>query len=132
MCNLLNIIARFGILHRDQVRNDIAAARFFLRRGFLKKAHVHGKVFYQLTPKALPLLEDHRLSLLFTARAGARLFPRARLYRALLGDLRFLPEDHPEAQRFLLLGDWQLTRPVTATRLELAQWRYLLSHAQSR
>jgi hypothetical protein len=52
------------------------------------------------------------------------LTPHAKLYRALLEDLRFLDEKNPKAEEFRLLGDWHLMRPVVSSQLKLAQMRF--------
>jgi hypothetical protein len=121
--------ARSAVLPREETRNYMAEVKTLLRQGYARKLHVRGRVFYALTNKALPLLEDYRQSLLFSAKVQARLHKRSRFYQALLGDLRFLDEKSKEASAYLFLGDWQLHRPVTELQLDLAKQRYWDAHA---
>jgi hypothetical protein len=41
-----------------------------------------------------------------------------------LGDVRFLDEKNPAANKFLFLGDWQLKRPVVPSQLSLSKYRF--------
>ena len=122
--NSLEKFSNFGVLPREAVRNDASALRFLLRNDFVHKVYQKGRVYYELTAKALPLLEDYRQILLHQASLHYRLTPQSQFYRALLGDLRFLNEQHPLAEAYRLLGDWHLTRPVVASQLKLSQMRY--------
>ena len=122
-----NIMRRFachGVLHREAVKNDCAALGQLIRRGFARKAYRSGRLFYELTEKALPLLECQRIKLLEDARVHSFIEERSAFFRALLGDVRFLDEASPEAQEFIFLGDWQLTRPVVLSQLLLSQLRF--------
>lgn len=121
---LFSKLARAGVLHREELKNDLYVLRSLVDQAFVKKAYKKGKVFYELTEKALPLLERHRKVLLEQAKTLAELSPRSKVYRALLEDLRFLDEKNPRSQDFLFLGDWQLQRPVVPSQLKLAQYRY--------
>ncbi len=124
MYNLFNKMSHFGALPRSAVRNDRADLRYLLKNGLARKVVRKGRVFYELTEKALPLLDNYRQVLLHKAALLNRLTPHAKLYRALLEDLRFLDEKNPKAEEFRLLGDWHLVRPVVSSQLKLAQMRF--------
>lgn len=124
MSNLLEKLSRYGVLQRGAVKNDLPSLRRFLRQKLVRKVPKRGRVFYEVTEKALPLLEVYRRLLLHKAELGHLLTPHAKLYRALLNDLRFLDENHPLARQFQLLGDWQLKRPVVAGQIVLARERF--------
>ncbi len=121
---LLEKLAKFGVLPRDAVKNDRAALRVFLHKKFAVKVPKKGRVFYELTERALPLLEEYRHILLHKAQLQARLAPNSKFHRALLGELRFLDDQHSQAPEYRLLGDWQIRRPVVAGQLLLSQRRY--------
>lgn len=112
------------MLHREAVKNDLVAIEHLLRMGFVQKTYKSGRLFYELTDKALPLLEHQRIKLLEDARMHSLIDGRSAFFRALLGDVRFLDEKSPEADEFMFLGDWQLTRPVVPSQLELAKLRF--------
>lgn len=116
----------YGTLHREQVKNELLMVQRLCRRGVLKKTFHRGKVFYELTPQAVPLLEHSRKILLEQAQLEAAL-SRSSFFRALLGDLRFLNEKDPLAKHFMFLGDWQLTKPVVPSQLELSKLRFYQS-----
>lgn len=124
----LNLFSRFGawgVLHRDQTKNERKALGRFLRKGYVTKVYRKKKVFYQLTEKALPLLEWYRQQLVCRARLEQAFKGRtSRLYSALLGDLRFMDESTKEAAFYRFLGDWQLLRPVNKYGLSLSQERF--------
>lgn len=122
--NLLKKLSRFGVLHRNDLKNDLALLKKFLRRGWAVPVFKKGRVYYQLTEKSLALLEEYRQELWHQAKLGHLLYPNSNAYRALVEDLRFLDEKHPVAREFLFLGDWQLKRPVVPSQLALAQYRY--------
>jgi len=122
--NLFNKFSRFGVLSRSDVKNDRADLRYLLKNGLVRKAVLKGHVFYELTEKALPLLDEVRQVLLHKASLLNRLTPHAKLYRALLEDLRFLDEKNFKAEEFRLLGDWHLMRPVVSSQLKLSQMRF--------
>lgn len=124
LLTLFTKFARFGVLHREAVKNEMAALKRLLRGGFAAKAYKQGRVFYELTEKALPLLEYHRKKLFAEAGMRACLPKAPALYSALLEDVRFVDEKKAEAKDFLLLGDWQLTRPLVPAQLELSKYRY--------
>ncbi|EKD42556.1 MAG: hypothetical protein ACD_73C00107G0001 [uncultured bacterium] len=128
MNNILNSLlakfSKYGVLHRDVVRQDQTSLKRFLNLGFSQKIYQRGQVFYELTQKALPLLENYRKILLEEASLMALLCPWSKVYTALLDDVRFLDSENPKAQDFLFLGDWQLKRPVVASQLELSKYRY--------
>jgi len=113
--------SRYGVLRREEVKNDLAALQKLVRAGFVQKAMKSGRVFYELTEKSLPLLEQQRRVLMEELRLRSLLDPRLVL---LTEDIRFLDEQSAEADTFRLLGDWQLTRPVVAAELELAKLRF--------
>lgn len=123
--NLLNRLAIWGVLHRDQTKNERKALQRFLKKGYVSKVYRKKKVFYQLTEKALPLLEWHRQQLVCRARLEQAFKGRtSRLYSALLGDLRFMDESRKEAESYRFLGDWQLLRPINKYGLTLSQERF--------
>lgn len=113
-----------GVLHREGLKNYPKEVKRLERSGLVAKAYRRGRVFYELTPKALPLLEHCRRQLVEEAQLRARMEPRSFLYRSLLEDLRFVDERRPEASEFRFLGDWQLTRPVVVAQLLLSQQRF--------
>lgn len=122
--NLLKKLSQFGVSHRSDLKNDLALLKKFLRRKWVVQVFKKGRVYYQLSEKSLALLEEYRQELWHQARLGHMLYPNSNVYRALVEDLRFLDEKHPVAKEFLFLGDWQLKRPVVASQLVLAQYRY--------
>ena len=130
--NILKRFARFGVVHREAVKNDHAALKHLINQGFARKAYRSGRVFYELTEKALPLLECQRRKLLEDARMHAIIDERSAVHRALLDDVRFLNEKNPEARRFLFLGDWQLKEPVVYSQLQLSQLRFYSGHMPRR
>ena len=121
---VMPLFAHHGVVHREAVKNSPTALRRLLRSGFVVKAYKKGKVYYELTDKALPLLELQRRKLVEEVEMRRLLEPKSLLYSSLLGDLRFLDERRPEAKDFLFLGDWQLTRPVVPSQLELSKLRF--------
>jgi hypothetical protein len=121
---LFNKMSHFGALPRSAVKNDRACLRYLLKNGVARRVVRKGRVFYELTEKALPLLDDYRQVLLHKAALLHRLTPHAKLYRALLEDLRFLDEKNPKAEEFRLLGDWHLVRPIVSSQLKLSQMRF--------
>lgn len=121
---LLAKFARYGVLHREAVKNELTALKRLLRGGFVAKSYKQGRVFYELTEKALPLLEHHRKKLLAEAGMRACLPKAPAFYSALLEDVRFVDEKSAEAREFLLLGDWQLVRPLVPAQLTLAKHRF--------
>lgn len=125
--SFLRLMARFahhGVLHREEVKNNLPTVNKLMRNGFVQKTYKSGRVFYELTEKALPLLEHHRKKLLEEVKMRALLESRNTFYPSLLDDVRFLDEKKAEAKEFLFLGDWQLNRPVVLPQLELAKLRF--------
>jgi hypothetical protein len=122
--SLFNKFSRFGVLPRAAAKNDGVDLKYLLKNNFVRRVPKKGHVFYELTEKALPLLEEYRQVLLHKAALQNRLTPHSKFYRALLGDLRFLDEKNPRAEEFQLLGDWHLMRPVVSSQLQLSQMRY--------
>lgn len=122
--SLFEKFSRFGVLSRVAAKNDRPYLKYLLKNDFVRRVPKKGRVFYELTEKALPLLEEYRQVLLHKASLQSRLTPHAKIYRALLGDLRFLNEKNPGAEEFRLLGDWHLRRPVVSSQLKLSQMRY--------
>ena len=116
--------ARYGVLHREAVKNDLTTLNKLVRNELVQKTYKSGRVFYELTEKALPLLEHQRKKLLEEVQMKALLETRGTFYSSLLNDVRFLDEKKPEAKEFLFLGDWQLVRPVVTPQLELAKLRF--------
>lgn len=129
--SLFSTLARSGVLHRSEVRSDPTGLEGLLRTKLVAKVPRRKKVFYELTEKALPLLELHRRALLTEVEKRAALSPRSRVYRALLSDLRFLDSRNERAREFLFLGDWQLTHPVVPSQIELAKLRYYIAQGLS-
>lgn len=123
LSNTLLKLLSHGTVHRERVKNEWPAILRLCRRGFVQKTYRRGKVFYELTPKSLPLLEHGRRMLLEQAQLEAAV-SRSPFYNALLNDVRFMDETSPLAKRFMLLGDWQLTKPVVPSQLELSKLRY--------
>lgn len=124
LLSLLAKFARHGVLHREAVKNEMAALKRLLRGGFVSKIYKQGRVFYELTEKTLPLLDHHRKKLLAEVEIRATLPKAPAFYSALLEDVRFVDEKSPEAKEFLLLGDWQLARPLVPAQLALAKHRF--------
>ncbi|MFA4972244.1 MAG: hypothetical protein WC683_06495 [bacterium] len=122
--SIIRRFARHGVLHREAVKNDLAALNQLIHQGFVRKAYKSGRLFYELTEKALPLLERQRIKLLEDARMHSLIDGQSAFFRALLEDVRFLDEASPEAEDFIFLGDWQLNRPVVSSQLELAKLRF--------
>lgn len=122
--NIFSLFAKYGVLHRDSVKNYADELSALLRQGFVQKRRLKKAVYYQLTPKALPLLDHYRSALLSSAELQAKLHPRSQFYQSLLTDLRFVSEVDEKAQAYLFLGDWQLRRTPTPLQLELVQTRY--------
>lgn len=122
---LLLKMTPFGVVTRDQVKNDLSAIKGMVRNGLVKKAYKRGKVFYELTQKAIPLLNGVRLKLQEEAKLKSLLHPRKQdFYRALLDDVRFLDTRKSEAKDFLFLGDWRLHHPPVLAQLLLSQLRF--------
>ena len=130
--NLSRLFARFsryGVLRREEVKNDLAALHSLVRAGLVQRAMKSGRVFYELTEQSLPLLEQQRRILLEELRLRSLLDPRL---VPLTDDVRFLDEQSPEADVFRLLGDWQLKRSVVASQLELAKLRFFRERVPER
>ncbi len=122
---LFKKFALHGVLERGRVRNEMLVLRSFLRRGLVRKIYMKGRVFYELTKKALPILDHFRLMLLHEAKLKSVISPhRAHFYRALFEDVRFLDTSDEEAADFLFLGDWQICREPVWSQLQLSQYRY--------
>lgn len=121
---LVSHFATYGVLHREGVKNNFPALHQLMKQRFVSKTYKNGRVFYELAPKALPLLEQQRKRLLEGAKLMFLLHPHSSVYSSLTGDVRFLDENRPEARDFLFLGDWQLQRPVVPSQLELAKLRF--------
>lgn len=130
--NIINLIARFareGVSHREEVKNDKTAVRKLVRMGLIKKVHRNRKVFYELTEKAMPILEAQRKALFEEAKIMAALCKPPSFFHALVDNVRFLDEKHSAATRFKFLGDWQFTRPVTPAQIKLAKMRFYKKNA---
>jgi len=121
---IIRLFSRFGVVHREEVKNDLNLIRRLLNLGFIRKIHRNRKVFYELTEKALPLLEAERKVIYEEARIMAAVHKLSSVYHALISDVRFINEGHPAAKAFQFLGDWQLSRPVVPSQIKLAQMRY--------
>lgn len=132
---IFKLLARFcqyGVLRRDEVKNDIQMLKRLIRVGLVNKVHREGRVFYELTQKALPMVEIFRKMILEEVHLRLMLNPRSPFYSALIEDLRFLDENCPEAQSFMLLGDWQIRSPVVPAQLELAKLRFYSNNVPKR
>lgn len=121
---LFRQLARQGVLHRNEVQGYEAALACLQRAGLVVRVPKRRRVYYELTPRALEQVEKYRQQLVKELETRAALFPRSKVYQALLEDIRFLNKTKPEAQEFILLGDWQLTLPVRKNQLRLAQYRF--------
>jgi len=122
---LLQKLSLFGVLSRDQVKNDLKTLASLARLKFLKKVYKKGRVFYELTEKALPALDCLRKKLLEEAKLKSHLNPRQRsFYKTLLEDVRFLDTSKEEASHFRFLGDWRLNQEPVLSQLQLAQFRF--------
>lgn len=121
---LFRQLARQGVLHRNQVLGYGVALAHLQRAGLVVRVPKRRRVYYELTPRALEQVEKYRQQLVKKLETQAALSPRSTVYRALLEDIRFLNKTKPEAQEFMLLGDWQLTLPVRKNQLRLAQYRF--------
>jgi len=126
MIDIFKKLYSYGVLPRASFKSgrEHQRLKLALRRKLVRKIHVRGKVFYELTEKTLPILELLRRQLLEEVKLKQWLYPQSQVYRALLGDLRFLDEKNPRAREFLFLGDWQLRQPVVPSRLKLSQERF--------
>src|SRR3989338_4245535 len=108
-----------GAVQRDRLKNDLDRVEALRRQGFLQKVYKRGRVFFELTEKALPLLDHVRLKLLEEAKLRFALYPRRKhFYQALLEDVSFFDTSNKEAEDFLFLGDWRLNRPPTKSQLK--------------
>ncbi len=122
---VLRKLATFGVVERDQVKNDLTALRSLVRRGYVQKVHKKGRVFYELTLKSLPWLDTLRKLLLQTAKLKMFFYPhRSHLYHALVEDVRFLDTTRKEVQKFQFLGDWHLNQKPVRAQLLLSQFRF--------
>ncbi|MBF0492170.1 MAG: hypothetical protein HQM15_05265 [Deltaproteobacteria bacterium] len=122
--NILEKLSLSGVVHRDEVKNYGRELKKLIKSGFVKGAWKKGYVYYELTQKSLPLLEERRQQLWHLAKLKHLLSPSSQVYWALVEDIRFLNVKHPEAKKFQFLGDWQLKRPCVSGQLTLAQYRY--------
>ena len=123
----ISIIERLstdGVVHRDEVKNDLVVVERLILHSMVRRVCRNKKVFYELTEKALPILESRRKALLEEITILARLHKPPSIFHALLDDARFVDENHKLAGKFKFLGDWQIKRPVVASQLELAKLRY--------
>lgn len=127
MNNQLNIFSKFvafGVVTRAQVKNNLSQLSTLIRARLVKKVYKKGRVFYELTERAVPLLDNYRKKLLEEARLNYQLYPRRRpFYNALLEDVRFLNTSKADAHNFQFLGDWRLQEPPLLPQLQLAKWR---------
>ena len=96
---LFTRFARYGVLHREQVKNDILALDRLINLGFVCKVYNSGRVFYELTEAAIPPLEQYRKKLLEEARLCLALNRNSQVFDSILGDLRFLDDSNPDADR---------------------------------
>ena len=122
--HFLTLFSKFGVIHRQEAKNYPRELRALIRLGLVQKIRQKKEVYYRLTVKALPVLDDYRQLLFSLLQLRAKLHPRSQVYSSLLGDLRLFSESNKQAREFLFLGDWQLRRPPTPLQLELAYERY--------
>lgn len=130
--NIIRRLAQDGVIHRDDVKNDMDVIKRLIYHGLLRKIHRGRKVFYELTELALPVLELWRRALLEEIKILALLHKPPSIFHALLDDTRFLDEGHNIAEQFKFLGDWQVQRPVVPAQLELAKLRYYQNEIQTK
>ncbi len=121
---IFDVLARNGVAHRDQVKNYQEAIERLVYHGFARKVCRNKKVFYELTCKALPMIESRRRRILEELSTLAMLHKPPSVFHALLDDARFLDESHEAAEKFKLLGDWQIQRNIVPSQLELAKLRF--------
>ncbi len=126
---LLRKLARYGVLHRNEVRGYEDALAALLKREFVRPTHRDRKRYYELTSKALPLLESMREQLVGELKTNRELHPKSRVYKALLDDVRFVDPNNPNAQKFLFLNSLNLMQEVVPSRLLLSRERYYESQA---
>lgn len=128
MNNKLDVFSKFtlfGVVGRDQVKNDLPVVQALVRDGVVRKAYKKGRVFYELTGQAVSLLEEYRHKLLAEVRLSSQLYPRRHsFYTALLEDVRFLDTSSPDARSFQFLGDWRLKETPLVSQLQLSQRRF--------
>lgn len=121
---IIDLLAQNGVVHRDEIKNNIGVIERLVYHGLVRKVCRNKKVFYELTVKALPILESRRKALLEDIRTLASLHKPPSIYHVILDDVRFLDEQHEAAEQFKFLGDWQFQRSVVPSQLELAKLRY--------
>ncbi len=123
--NVIKKFSRFAVLSRADVKNELPAVSYLIRRGFVRKVYKNGRVFYELTEKALGPLEKVRLGLLAEAQLRKEICPRQRkFYKILLEDIRFLDTSDKEAKDFRFLGDWRLHMAPVESQLLLSKLRF--------
>lgn len=127
---LFEKFTREGVVHREGTKNNLAELKYLMDLGYVDKVRKKAAVFYQLTEKALPLLEAYRHVLLYRVQMLKQLHPRSQFYRALLEDLRFFPAQRRESRDFKFLGDWQLHRSPDKYQLALSQERFFEEEAR--
>lgn len=121
---VIGLLARSGVVHRDEVKNSMGVIERLVYHGLVRKVCRGKKVFYELTVKALPILESRRKTLLEDIKILANIHKPPSIYHIILDDIRFLDEQHEAAEQFRFLGDWQIQRPVVPSQIELAKLRY--------
>ena len=122
--SLMNKMAKFGVVSRDAVKHFNESLRRLMGINLVRKVFKKGRVYFEFTKEALPLLENYRKELLARLEKLRLVFPRKKVFSTLLSDLRFLDESEPLAGEFRFLGDWQLKEPVVRSQLELAKLKY--------
>ena len=124
---ILRQFSKFGVLHRDEVKNYLGEVEKLVAKGLVQKTYRKGKVFYELTPKAIPILELERTAILAEVKMAAQITRPSSVYNRFLEDIRLLNEKDKKAADFIFLSDWQLKDPVVPSQLELSKYRYLKS-----
>ena len=124
MNRAFKILAKEGVSTPIELRNAFGDLKFLLRKGWVAKKRRGAKVYYELTEKSLPLLNLYRLLLLNQAKLETYWHSKNQQLRGLLGDLRFLNPASETAEKYQLLGDWQLRYEVLSNHLKLAHLQY--------
>jgi len=122
--NVLEKLLKYGVSHREELKHYARPLQGLVKKKWVEKLHRKGKVFYAFTEEALPFLEEYRQRRVLELKVLNKVFPRNKVYSALLGDLRFLDEDAREAEDFRFLSDWQLKEPVLPSQLALSKERF--------
>jgi len=121
---LLEKLVKNGVATPTDLKNVRSELRKLVRRGWVDKKIRSGKVYYELTGRSVPFLNNYRRMLLHEVQMEAQMVPQNQQIKALLGDLRFLDPHSKTAKKYKFLGDWQLRHPVLPNHLKLAHLQY--------